>query len=290
MPAGIIANDIIKNKDCQLTIINKFSLDGRTALVTGGAGLLGKQFTRILGEAGANIVIADMDFDAAFDHSQRLRKEKIHTVAVKTNVTDPASVIAAVDHAVSEFGSIDILVNCAALDPKFDPEHIGEQSANAFETYPLEAWQTSLDVNITGVFLSCQAAAKIMVEQGSGSIINISSTYGLVAPDQRIYPPLSGMPQFKPVDYPVTKAAILGFTRYLAAYYAGTKIRVNALSPGGIYQQHDDYFTEQYSARTILGRMAQEDEMNGALLFLASDASSYMTGSNLIVDGGYTAW
>ena len=273
-----------------MIIIDKFSLDGRTALVTGGAGLLGKQFTQTLGEAGANIVVADRDFEAAFIHAQHLREQNIHAIAVNVNVTDPASVAAMVDHTVLEFGGVDVLVNCAALDPKFDPKHVNEHTANAFESYPLAAWQASLEVNVTGVFLSCQAVARKMVEQGSGSIINISSTYGLVAPDQRIYPSVDGQQQFKPVDYPVTKAAILGLTRYIAAYYAGTRIRVNALSPGGIYQNHEKDFTEQYSAKVILGRMAQEDEMNGAVLFLASDASSYMTGSNLVVDGGFTAW
>jgi 2-deoxy-D-gluconate 3-dehydrogenase len=273
-----------------LIVIDKFSLDGRTALVTGGAGLLGRQFTRTLGEAGARVVIADIDFDAAYEHAQDLRASRIQAVAVKVNVTDSHSVSAMVEHTLSEYERLDVLVNSAALDPKFDPQHRGEQSANAFENYALEAWQKSLDVNLTGVFQSCQAAARVMVQQGSGVIINISSIYGLAGPDQRIYPQVEGSQQFKPVDYPVTKAGILGFTRYLAAYYAGTGIRVNALSPGGIFNQHDDNFVANYSAKAILGRMAQIDEMNGAVLFLASDASSYMTGANLVVDGGYTAW
>jgi NAD(P)-dependent dehydrogenase (short-subunit alcohol dehydrogenase family) len=273
-----------------LKLIDKFSLEGNTALVTGGAGLLGKQFTRTLGEAGAKVVVADKDFAAAYAHAQELRESNIRAIAVKVDVKDPESVSALVEHTVSEYGSMDVLVNCAALDPKFDPQHIAEQSGNSFERYPLEAWQASVDVNLTGVFLTCQAAARKMEAQGSGVIINISSIYGLAGPDQRIYPQVGGQPQFKPVDYSVTKAGILGLTRYLAAYYAGTQIRVNALTPGGIYHQHDDAFTANYSAKAILGRMASEDEMNGALLFLASDASSYMTGANLIVDGGYTAW
>lgn len=273
-----------------MTVIDKFSLEGRTALVTGGAGLLGRQFTRSLGEAGAQIVIADIDFDAAHEHAQELRANRIPAIAVKVNVTDPASVSAMVEHTLLEYERIDVLVNSAALDPKFDLQHRGEQSANAFENYALEAWQKSLDVNLTGVFLSCQAAGIAMASQGSGVMINISSVYGLAGPDQRIYPQMEGSPQFKPVDYPVTKAGLLGLTRYLAAYYAGTGIRVNALTPGGIFNQHDDQFVTSYSAKAILGRMANIDEMNGAILFLASDASSYMTGANLVVDGGYTAW
>jgi len=273
-----------------LKSIEKFSLEGRTALVTGGAGLLGRQFTRALGEAGANVVVADLDFKAAFEHAQVLRECSIRAIAVKVDVTDPESVEAMVKHTVLEFGSLDVLVNSAALDPKFDPQHLAEQSANAFENYPLQAWQRSLDVNLTGVFLTSQAAAREMVKQGSGVMINISSIYGLAAPDQGIYPRVDGRQQYKPVDYPVTKAGILGLTRYLAAYYAGQHIRVNALTPGGIFNQHDDDFVTQYSAKTIIGRMACEDEMNGALLFLASDASSYMTGANLVVDGGYTTW
>ena len=273
-----------------MAIFDKFSLEGRAGLVTGGAGLLGRQFSRTLGEAGAKVVIADIDFDAAFELALDLRESHIKAIAVKVDVTDPGSVSAMVGHTLAEFGRLDVLVNSAALDPKFDSQHLDEQTGNAFEDYALDAWQRSLDVNLTGVFLACQSAARTMAQQGTGVIINISSVYGLAGPDQRIYPQVDGRPQFKPVDYPVTKAGILGLTRYLAAYYAGTGIRVNALTPGGIFNQHDDEFLANYSTKAILGRMADDDEMNGALLFLASDASGYMTGANLVVDGGYTAW
>ena len=159
-----------------------------------------------------------------------------------------------------------------------------------FENYPLEMWNKALDVNLTGMFLSCQAAVKPMLAQGRGVIVNICSMYGLVGPDQRLYQ-REGQPQrYKPVYYSVTKAGVLGLTRYLATYYAGKNIRVNALTPGGVYNGHEEAFLQAYSARAVLGRMAEKDEMNGALLFLASDASSYMTGANLVVDGGWTAW
>ena len=193
---------------------------------------------------------------------------------------------------LSRFGSIDILVNSAALDPKFDPAATEKGIApGRFEDYPLDQWNAALQVNLTGTFLMTQACVKPMIERGArGSIINICSTYGLNGPDQRIYVKDGKRVAFKPVYYTVTKAGVLGFTRYLAAYYAGTEIRVNALTPGGVFNDHEEYFVQNYSARTILGRMARPDEMNGALLFLASDASSYMTGANLVVDGGWTAW
>lgn len=271
-------------------VMDQFSLDGRTALVTGAAGLLGRQFTRALGQAGASIVAADLDMESAEQQAQALREEGMSALGLKADITDPHSVETMVSSAVAEFGRLDILVNSAAMDPKFDPENLDAQSANAFETFPLEAWQQAVDVNLTGMFLACQGAARQMVRQNSGVIINICSTYGLVGPDQRLYERPDGPQQFKPVYYSVTKAGVLGLTRYLATYYAGKPIRVNALTPGGIFNQHDDVFLKGYSARTVLGRMANQDEMNGAIVFLASDASSYMTGANLVVDGGWTAW
>ena len=151
-------------------------------------------------------------------------------------------------------------------------------------------WEHGLSVKQTGIFLCCQAAARPMLRQGKGVMINICSTYGLVGPDQRIYARPGEPMRYKPVVYSVTKAGVLGLTHYLATYYASKGIRVNALTPGGVFNNHDETFLKAYSARTVLGRMAERHEMNGALLFLASDASSYMTGANLIVDGGWTAW
>jgi 2-deoxy-D-gluconate 3-dehydrogenase len=182
-------------------------------------------------------------------------------------------------------------VNNAALDPKFDAEHAGQHS-NAFEEYPLELWNRGLAVNLTGMFLCAQAVAPAMLAQKKGVIVNVSSIYGLVAPDQRMYRPDDpALPrQYKPVIYSVTKSAVLGLTAYLAAYWGEAGIRVNTLTPGGTYNNHPEEFTRRYSSRTPMARMGDKGDYCGALLFLLSDASAYMTGANLVVDGGWTAW
>jgi NAD(P)-dependent dehydrogenase (short-subunit alcohol dehydrogenase family) len=268
-----------------------FDLHDHVALVTGGAGLLGTEFCQTLAQAGARIVVADLNGNAAISLAEAINTGKSgdrQAIGIETNVAEPGSVQEMVRAALNAFGRLDILVNSAVLDPKFDPQHGGH--TNSFEEYPLEAWNQAISVNLTGMFLCCQAAVRPMLEQGSGVMINLSSIYGLTAPDQRLYQREGGPPQYKPVYYSVTKAGVLGLTKYLAAYYAGKNIRVNALTPGGVYNGHDEEFVQAYSARAVLGRMAQKDDMNGALLFLASDASAYMTGANLIVDGGWTTW
>jgi 2-deoxy-D-gluconate 3-dehydrogenase len=267
-----------------------FDLSGRVAVVTGGAGLLGAEFCRTLARAGAQVVVADLNLDAARACADVINLEKPRALGLAVDVTEPASVHEMVQTTLRTFRRLDILVNSAALDPKFDPRHAPIEASGTFEDYPLEAWNQALSVNLTGAFLCCQATVKPMLEQGRGVIINMSSIYGLAAPDQRLYQREGQPPRYKPVYYTVTKEGILGLTHYLAAYYAGKNIRVNAISPGGVYNGHDEAFVKAYSARAVLGRMAEKDEMNGALLFLASDASAYMTGSNLIVDGGWTVW
>jgi 2-deoxy-D-gluconate 3-dehydrogenase len=275
-----------------MTIQQKFDLTGRVAVVTGGVGLLGAEFCRTMAEAGAAVVVVDLNASASQAVADSLTKSGYKALAVPTNITQPDEVNALVEKTISEFGRLDILVNSAALDPKFDPDAVNKGiTPGAFEDYPLDLWNSALNVNLTGMFLMTQSCVKPMLAQGKkGSIINICSTYGLNGPDQRIYIKDGKRVAFKPVYYTVTKAGVMGFTKYLAAYYAGTDIRVNALTPGGVFNNHEDYFVQNYSAKTIIGRMAQKDEMNGALLFLASDASSYMTGNNVVVDGGWTAW
>jgi NAD(P)-dependent dehydrogenase (short-subunit alcohol dehydrogenase family) len=273
-------------------IFEKFSLKGQTALVTGGIGLLGKEFCRTLAQAGAAVVIADLNAEASAGYADELRQEGFQALGVGVDVTDPDSVHRMVEAAVKTFGRLDVLVCSAALDPKVEPGSAGVvRGGGTFEDYPLEKWKQALDVNLTGLFLCAQASVKQMLIQDHGSMIFLCSTYGLAGPDQRIYrKPGQDTQSFKPVYYSVTKAGVLGLVRYLATYYAGRNIRANALTPGGVYNNHDEIFVQNYAARTVMGRMAKRDEMNGALLYLASDASSYMTGSNLVVDGGWTAW
>lgn len=266
-----------------------FDLTGRAAVITGGAGLLGRQFCRTLAEAGAAVLVADVNGEAAAKIAAEIKAFGGKAESQAVDVGNSNSVQGMAAAAQKHFGQFDILVNSAALDPKFDSSGTGKH-ASAFEEYALQAWEAAVRVNLTGAFLCSQVAVKAMLAQGRGVIINICSTYGLGGPDQRIYQQEGQPARYKPVDYTVTKAGILGLTKYLATYYGEKNIRVNALTPGGVFNNHDQEFVKAYSARTVLGRMAQPDEMNGALLFLASDASSYMTGANVVVDGGWTAW
>ena len=273
-------------------ILSAFDLSGRVVIVTGGAGLLGREYARALAEAGAHVVVADINGpDAGRLASEVTTQTRVAALGLHTDVSDKSSVQAMVARTLSTFGRLDALVNNAGLDPKFDAQHAGEH-VNAFEDYPLELWNQGLAVNLTGMFLCAQAVARPMLNQGKGVIVNVSSTYGLVGPDQRLYErdDAAAPRMYKPVVYSVTKSAVLGLTRYLATYWAGKNIRVNALTPGGVFNDHDPGFVERYSHRTPLGRMADRSEYRGALLFLVSDASSYMTGANLVVDGGWTAW
>jgi NAD(P)-dependent dehydrogenase (short-subunit alcohol dehydrogenase family) len=251
--------------------------------------LLGRQHCLALGMAGARVVASDLDSNASLEVVRELESHDVEALAFSADVTDPGSLQRAREATTARFGAIDVLVNSAAIDDKFDPG--GDLAASRFETYGLERWRRSLEVNVTGTFLCCQVFGAEMARRGRGSIINVASTYGVVGPDQSLYEDALGAQRFfKSPAYPTSKAAVLGFTRYLAAYWGRTGVRVNALSPGGVQAGQDADFVARYAKRTPLGRMAQPDEYRGALVFLASDASSYMTGSNLVVDGGWTTW
>jgi 2-deoxy-D-gluconate 3-dehydrogenase len=273
------------------TVADLFDLSGRTAIITGGAGMLGAQYTRILAAAGAKVLIADLDA-GAIDQELQATTGMGEIAGCVTDVTKPQDVQAMVERALELWGRLDILVNNAAIDPKADQSATANLLSSTFEELPLALWQQSISVNLTGAFLCAQAVGPIMKHAHKGVIVNVSSTYGLVAPDQRLYQRDGEIQQsqFKPASYAVTKAAIAHLTRYLAAYWGASGIRVNTLTPHGVFNGHDEQFVRRYQVRSPLGRMARLDEMNGPMLFLVSDASAYMTGANLVVDGGWTAW
>lgn len=267
-----------------------FNLSGQVAILTGGGGLLGREFLGTLLQAGANVVVADVNEHAARD-AARAHDGQDQTMVVGVDISRREECERLTEQTMRRWGRIDILVNNAAIDPKFDAA-AAEQQSHRFEDYPIEAWRNALDVNLTGPFLCCQSVGKVMVHQRRGVIVNVSSMYGLVGPDQRLYARDGQNEQtmFKPASYAVTKAGVAQLTRYLAAYWGDAGIRVNTLTPGGIKNAQDEDFLRRYADRTPMGRMALKTEMSGALLFLVSDASTYMTGANVVVDGGWTAW
>jgi NAD(P)-dependent dehydrogenase (short-subunit alcohol dehydrogenase family) len=260
-----------------------FSLDGRTAVVTGGLGQLGQQFAAALLDSGARVAVLD---------TRPGPPGTDRCLYLEADVTDRASLERAASRVESTFGPAHILVNNAALDSPPD----APASANGpFEQFPVEIWRRTIDVNVTGVFLCCQVFGGRMAAAGRGSIVNVASIYGLISPDQRIYEyrrreGSEGVPFYKPAAYATSKSALLNLSRYLATYWAPRGVRVNTVTFAGVFNNQDPEFLAEYTRRVPLGRMARADEYNGAILFLASDASSYMTGANLVLDGGYTAW
>lgn len=268
-----------------------FSLEGRVAVVTGAAGLLGREHAAALAGAGASVVLGDVDGAGARAAAADVEREHgVAALGLPLDVTSPESVASARAHVLSAFGRIDVLVANAAINDRVEGAAL-DVDASRPERFPVEAFRRALDVNVTGVFLCAQQFGAVMAERGSGSIVTVSSTYGLVAPDQGLYRRPDGTQAFwKSPAYPAAKAAVLGLTRFLAASWGSRGVRVNALCPGGVENGQEPWFVEAYSRRTPLGRMASRDDYRGAVVFLASDASRYMTGASLVVDGGWTAW
>lgn len=267
-----------------------FGLRGEVAIVTGGLGQLGSEYTKVLAEAGAKVAVFDIKDESSPKIAELVKNG--HPVSLhKADITKKAEVKRAFAEVIGNFGTPTILVNNAGIDnPPNAPAYNGP-----YEDYPEEIWDAVIDSHLKGSFLMSQEFIRSIKSTGkNGSVINISSTYGVVSPDQSIYDfkRKSGEEFYKPVAYSVAKSGVLNFTRWLAEYCRQRKVsvRVNTLVPGGVFRGHPDVFVEEYKKRTILERMAREDEYNGAILFLASyRASSYMTGSTLVVDGGWTA-
>ena len=269
-----------------------FDLSGKVAIITGGAGLLGEQHARAIASARGIPILVDIAAVRVAEKASRLSDELRWSVpSFAADVTKPNEVKRVLAEVLQRFGRVDILINNATNNPKV--EGAEPASFSRFESFSLDQWNADLAVGLSGAFICCQVFGMEMVRRGGGVILNVSSDLGIVAPDQRIYR-LPNMPEnlqpVKPVSYSVVKSALIGLTRYLATYWAGRGIRVNAICPGGVGNGQPEEFVTKLTSLIPMGRMARSDEYQGAILFLCSDASSYMTGATLVVDGGRTCW
>lgn len=262
---------------------NLFDLNNRVALITGGAGLLATEHAIALADYGAKVYLSDFNFAKCEEAVGKLVAMGINAIALQADVTSKQSWQDTLDTILKNDGKIDILVNNAGFTNQ-------SKSANfdaTFENFPLEDWNSIMNVNLTGTFLGCQVIGKHMVENGKGSIINIASLYGVVSPNHKMYP---GTGISQPVAYSVSKHGVVSLTKYLATLWAEKGVRVNSLTPGGIFNGHDGLFLERFKQLNPIGRMSDKSELRGGIVFLASDASSHVVGHNLIIDGGWTAW
>ncbi len=264
-----------------------FDLHDRVAIVTGGAGLLGYHHGAILADAGAHVVLLDLASADPQARAMQLTDEyKSGSLGVVCDITCEASVEDAKKLILERFGRIDILINNAANNPKVEAEKV---AWSRLENFLLEDWEADIRVGLTGAFLCSRIFGAEMAKRRSGVIVNVASDLAIIAPDQRLYR-VEGLPEdeqpVKPVTYSVVKTGLLGLTRYLATYWSSSNIRVNAISPGGVFNDQPEAFLSRIKQLIPMGRMANRDEYQGAILFLCSDASSYMTGTNLVIDGG----
>jgi NAD(P)-dependent dehydrogenase (short-subunit alcohol dehydrogenase family) len=269
-----------------------FDLSGRVAIVTGGAGLLGYQHGEVLAAAGAHVVLLDLAIsDPAKSAARLTAHHQVECIGLTADITDEGSIVDASRCILAKFGRIDILINNAANNPKV--EDAKELVWSRLENLPLSLWDADIRVGLTGAFLCSRVFGTHMAKSGKGVIINVASDLALISPDQRLYR-VDGLPEdqqpVKPVTYSVVKSGLLGLTRYLATYWTGSNVRVNTISPGGVWNAQTDVFLNRLKHLVPMARMANASEYQGAILFLCSDASSYMTGANLVIDGGRTCW
>jgi NAD(P)-dependent dehydrogenase (short-subunit alcohol dehydrogenase family) len=263
--------------------LNLFDLTGKVAVVTGGAGLLASEHAIALSAHGAMVVLADFNLEKCEEAVKILAADGIKAHPAFCDVTKKASWEQLLTDVIAQHGTVDILINNAGFTNQ-------SKSANfdaSFENFPLEDWNAIMDVNLTGTFLGCQVVGSHMLKNNKGSIINIASLYGVVSPNHRIYP---GTGISQPVAYSVSKHGVVALTKYLATLWADKGVRVNALTPGGIFNRHKGLFLERFEQLNPIGRMSDKTELRGGIVYLASDASSHVVGHNLIIDGGWTAW
>ena len=275
-----------------MSLAGKFNLHDRVFVITGGGGLLGEQHARAIAEFGGQPVVLDVDVvKGARVASEISETYGVRSQFIECDISDEADVLAAKEECVEEFDRIDGLINNATIDPKVGASEGG--SLSRLEEFSVEQWERELKVGLTGAMLCSKVFGQEMARRGRGVIVNIASDLGVIAPDQRIYrraQDSEASQPVKPVTYSVIKHGVIGLTKYLATYWAGKNIRVNALSPGGVYNGQDESFVDKVTQLIPMSRMAHVDEMQSAVVFLCSDASSYMTGQNIIIDGGRSVW
>lgn len=272
--------------------MNPITINNKVIFVTGAFGLIGKEISKSFLSQGAKVVLADINssvIKSLGEEFSNLFSDR-DFLFLQLDITSEKSCESAVAECEKKFGSLDVLINNAAIDAKFDKEGTSKINQSRFENYPIDLLRKSVDVNLTGTVIMTQVACRQMLKQGYGNIINVASTYSVVAPNQNLYDFGEGIKNFKPIDYIASKSFIPNFTRYVATFYAKENIRCNAIVPHGIMNNHEESFLVNFSKMSPLGRMCNREELDGPFTFLASDASSYMTGSVLIVDGGWTAW
>lgn len=278
------------------SVKKQFDLTTKIVVITGGAGFLGRYFAEAVAEMGANVAILDLDHDRVDATVKHLIGLGYSARGWSVNLMNKANIAQTITRMIQQYKHIDILINAAAFAMNtLKSQKNSERYFAPFEDYPQELWQSSIDVNLTGTFLITQLVGKQMMKQKVGNIINIATDVAVISPDHRIYKPnkrygYKGVSFNTPAAYSISKAGVLALTRYLATYWADFGIRVNAISPAGVYKNQEKKFIEQLVQRIPLGRMAYPEELKGPIVFLASDASSFMTGANLIVDGGRTIW
>jgi NAD(P)-dependent dehydrogenase (short-subunit alcohol dehydrogenase family) len=275
-----------------IDMLKVFDLSGRVAVITGGAGLLGGKHAEAIASAGGIPVLLDISAIAAQKRADDIAlRFGVDAIGLDADITNLSQVELACDRVLARYGRLDILINNAANNPKMES---GDGVAwSRLENFPLDQWNADIAVGLTGAFLCARVFGSDMARRGSGVILNVSSDLGVIAPDQRIYRSGDRADQeqaVKPVTYSIVKTGLIGLTRYLATYWADRGVRVNAICPGGVFNGQPDEFVQRLTSLIPLARMAHADEYQGAVLFLCSDASSYMTGANLVIDGGRSAW
>ncbi len=258
-----------------------FDLSGKIALVTGGAGLLGSEHAIALASHGAKVYLADINIEKCRYKAEQIKAYTIYSL--KLDVTSKENWQKIVSEIVKQDGKIDILINNAGYTNSTKTSAFDK----TFENFSLNDWNSIMNVNLTGTFLGCQTVGNQMISQGKGSIINIASLYGVVSPNHKMYP---GTGIVQPVAYTVSKHGVVALTKYVATWLAEKGVRVNSLTPGGIFDGHDGLFLERFKNLNPIGRMSDKNELRGGIVYLASDASSHVVGHNLVIDGGWTAW